>query len=364
MLLINGTHTGGGTYTVNGGVLGGAGSISASVRVNDGGTLTAGSRASRRTNTLNVGGNLTLAASSTLVIETNDTESDRINVAGSAVIAGSLSLDAAAGLVDYTALNIVTTGGGVTGTFTSVDGVSMGDGTGLAVTYTANTVNVTRALIGDANLDGDVDVFEFTGGGDAQTLANNLGTTSGAIWAQGDFNGDGDVDVFEFSGGGDAQLLASNLGFSAAASVRSLTAFAVVSTGDELDTAAVGTTSGTYDPSTGVVILQIGTGVGVVGVESLGGDQLASANLTDALAASQATASTIAFFDPAGLEEGTFDLGAVVTPGTAVADLGFAFTPLGGDLTVVDLQVVPEPATLTLLGLGGLALATRRRRTA
>ena len=67
VLLINGTHTGGDDYTVNGGVLGGAGSISASVRVNDGGTLTSGERASRRTNTLNMGGNLTLAAGSTLV---------------------------------------------------------------------------------------------------------------------------------------------------------------------------------------------------------------------------------------------------------------------------------------------------------
>ena len=69
-------------------------------------------------------------------------------------------------------------------------------------------------LLGDANLDGDVDVFQFDGNGDAQLLSSNLGTTSGAKWSMGDFNADGDVDVFQFDGGGDAQLLSSNLGMS------------------------------------------------------------------------------------------------------------------------------------------------------
>ena len=67
-------------------------------------------------------------------------------------------------------------------------------------------------FLGDANVDGDVDVFQFDGTGDAQILTSNLGTLSGAVWGDGDFNADGDVDVFEFGGGGDAQLLTSNLG--------------------------------------------------------------------------------------------------------------------------------------------------------
>jgi hypothetical protein len=69
-------------------------------------------------------------------------------------------------------------------------------------------------LRGDGNLDGDVDVFQLDGNGDAQILSSNLGTPSGAAWSNGDFNGDGDVDVFQFDGGGDAQLLSSNLGSS------------------------------------------------------------------------------------------------------------------------------------------------------
>ena len=66
-------------------------------------------------------------------------------------------------------------------------------------------------LGGDANLDGDVDVWVLDGSGDAQLLSANLGTTSGAVWGDGDFNGDGDVDVWAADGSGDAQTLSSNL---------------------------------------------------------------------------------------------------------------------------------------------------------
>ena len=58
------------------------------------------------------------------------------------------------------------------------------------------------AIPGDANLDGEVDVLN-----DAFSLVGNLGTTTGATWAQGDFDGDGDVDVL-----GDGFILVGNLG--------------------------------------------------------------------------------------------------------------------------------------------------------
>jgi hypothetical protein len=83
----------------------------------------------------------------------------------------------------------------------------------LAVAATTNGFG-SPYLRGDANLDGDVDVFQIDGGGDAQILSSNLGTPSGAAWSNGDFNADGDVDVFQIDGGGDAQLLSSNLGSS------------------------------------------------------------------------------------------------------------------------------------------------------
>jgi len=69
-------------------------------------------------------------------------------------------------------------------------------------------------LRGDANLDGDVDVWDLDGTGDAQLLSENLGMETGAVWGDGDFNGDGDVDVWAMDGSGDAQLLSENLGSS------------------------------------------------------------------------------------------------------------------------------------------------------
>ena len=62
--------------------------------------------------------------------------------------------------------------------------------------------SVYVALPGDANLDGQVDVLN-----DAFALIGNLGTTSGATFAQGDFNGDGAVDVLT-----DAFTLVGRLG--------------------------------------------------------------------------------------------------------------------------------------------------------
>ncbi|MEM1108958.1 MAG: PEP-CTERM sorting domain-containing protein [Planctomycetota bacterium] len=83
--------------------------------------------------------------------------------------------------------------------------------------------------------------------------------------------------------------------------------------------------------------------------------------MSDALVAAQATESVIAFFSATGLPSGTFSLGPIVTVGTPVGDLGFSFTPVGGETTVAPIAVIPEPATLVLIGLGGLALAGRRK---
>jgi len=65
---------------------------------------------------------------------------------------------------------------------------------------------------GDFNMDGDVDIFQVGGLGDAQVLSENIGTTINASFSQGDANGDGDVDVFEFGGFGDASIFSQNLG--------------------------------------------------------------------------------------------------------------------------------------------------------
>ncbi|HSV15153.1 MAG TPA: pectinesterase family protein, partial [Tepidisphaeraceae bacterium] len=64
----------------------------------------------------------------------------------------------------------------------------------------SGVVEVRYTLIGDANLDGVVDV------GDLGALASSYGMSGGATWAQGDFNGNGAVDV------GDLGALATKYG--------------------------------------------------------------------------------------------------------------------------------------------------------
>jgi len=64
----------------------------------------------------------------------------------------------------------------------------------------AELAQLAPDIPGDANGDGKVNKD------DAEALAANWGTTSGATWAMGDFDGDGDVDA------GDASILAANWG--------------------------------------------------------------------------------------------------------------------------------------------------------
>lgn len=86
VLRVNGSHVGGGNYAINaGGTLGGNGSISSAVTVNDGGAIAPGNSPG----VLSVG-SLTLATGADLVVELNGTSSyDQLNVTGSTSIAGA-----------------------------------------------------------------------------------------------------------------------------------------------------------------------------------------------------------------------------------------------------------------------------------
>ena len=160
----------------------------------------------------------TSAASILFSLETTTLgDFDRLIVSGNADLAGEISIDKiGAGTFDaYDTISVLTASAGLSGTFDTVAGISDGlpSSEGFAVTYDANSVDITRALLGDANLDMSVDVLT-----DAFTLVNNLGIGSGATWADGDFNGDGAIDVL-----GDAFVLINNLGASSAATASLVT---------------------------------------------------------------------------------------------------------------------------------------------
>ena len=60
---------------------------------------------------------------------------------------------------------------------------------------------VQARLPGDADVDGDVDAFDY------MSLKGSSGTAAGAVWQRGDFDGDGDVDLRDYV------LLRSNFGY-------------------------------------------------------------------------------------------------------------------------------------------------------
>ena len=203
-------------------------------------------------------------------------------------------------------------------------------------------------LIGDANLDGDVDVWQFDGGGDVQLWLGGLGLETGATWSQGDFNGDGDVDLWQLDGNGDGQLLLEHLG----------------ETEDVRADQGAGTAEALYNVATGELFFDVGTGVGIVGIGSaeLYVDNIDPFFTTLPL---QINGTSLAFFNSSGLPTGEDSVGLMLPAGLAQEDMTFSYTPIGsGTITASVTMIVPEPSTITMavLGLGILGVFWRRRR--
>ncbi|MEM9420382.1 MAG: PEP-CTERM sorting domain-containing protein [Planctomycetota bacterium] len=213
----------------------------------------------------------------------------------------------------------------------------------------------SQRLAGDVNLDGDVDIFQAGGQGDIQIVLANLGTGDSLL--TGDANGDDDVDIFQAGGQGDIQIVLANIGGSpAGAATRSSGA------------------SATYDRETGELtfdILAPGT-VQIVGLTSVGNFDTnatpgsltlfnGAVSTTDAHL--QFDEDTIAYFFGANnfYDAGSFEIGAVLATGLTENDLNFEYTDASGATVSGQVIVVPEPGSLALLGLGGLALIRRRR---
>ncbi|MFM7245384.1 MAG: dockerin type I domain-containing protein [Planctomycetaceae bacterium] len=96
---------------------------------------------------------------------------------------------APAWLVPHTIVTAAT----LTGRFSTIDGLDLGGGRRLAVTYSGSTATVMAAAAGDVNLDGTIDILDVA----AFSAAAAFDAGTQATWADGDFTGDGVVDILD-----------------------------------------------------------------------------------------------------------------------------------------------------------------------
>lgn len=145
-MIVNGSLENSPFTVAAGGTLGGSGKVGA-LTVN--GTLSPGNSPG----TLTVNGNLTLGAGSTYVAEVQAAAADRINVTGTASLAGTLRLVPLGGPYNFNSSYVLlSAAGGRNGTFGTVDtSGSFGAGVTSAVSYTGSDVLLTltaNALVG------------------------------------------------------------------------------------------------------------------------------------------------------------------------------------------------------------------------
>ncbi|MEM8782980.1 MAG: hypothetical protein AAGE65_09020 [Planctomycetota bacterium] len=155
------------------------------------------------TGTVNVTGTFTNDAAGDILFEINsETDFDQITGTGTFNLAGGIDIELnfTPDFYESIALILDTSSSSVNGTFTELlfDPI-IGVGEALAITYEANAVLLTRALPGDANLNGQIEQ------GDLNAVLNNWGAF-GNSWSDGDLDGSGQVEQ------GDLNLVLNNWG--------------------------------------------------------------------------------------------------------------------------------------------------------
>ena len=141
-LIVNGSIASSSGVTVAAGaLLGGSGTVPTTII--NGGTLSPGNSPG----TLAVRGNLTFNPGSTYLAEIQGANADRVNVTGTAALAGTLRLAPLGGAYAFnSAYTLLSAAGGRTGTFSPVDTAgTFGDGVTTTVSYTTNDVLLTLA---------------------------------------------------------------------------------------------------------------------------------------------------------------------------------------------------------------------------
>lgn len=127
--------------TLDGGVLSGTGSVIGNVAANAGSTVSPGTSPG----TLTIRGNLSFAAGSTYLAEVQGATADRLDVSGTASLAGTLRLVPLGGSYSFdNPYTLLSAAGGRSGTFATVDSTgSFGDGVATVVSYTGSEVLLT-----------------------------------------------------------------------------------------------------------------------------------------------------------------------------------------------------------------------------
>ena len=362
-LTVNGTLKADTSTTSVDGTLNGNGTILSTVEV--GGALAPGNSIGELsvTGAVTVDGKMVaeLSGSDAHVVGINN---DHLNVTGAATLTGST-------------LDIVWNPGEANdglfgGTYTVVTGTSVDAApsmgtftTGYGATVSAayiqagptkvgNTVTVElkNVLVGDANLDGDVDYSQLGFQGDVQIILENLPTAAGANWGMGDSNHDDDVDYSQLGCLGDVQLILANLPSS-------------LDVGHDVGAQQAELV---YDETTGEVWFDVGAEIGNIAMYSLEIFGGAAGNLFthEPIFGDDGSPpyDILSYSDMGGLSVGEDSVGIVLPAGLTEADIIFEVSPIGAAGFLGSVTIIPEPSALVLavLGLLGLALYGWRRK--
>ena len=359
-LTLTRANTYGGATIIAGGTLGGTGSVAGAVAVASGGTLAPGASVG----TFTVNNNLAMAPGGAIAIEVAPATHDQLVVTGMAALNGTLAVTAlpdAATLDDvplgteFLVLTCATRDPDGAGplpptTFAASTGTLLSTQFALAPLYDfggASGVTLKAAIPGDVELDLDVDFSDFT------FFAANY-NQAGKSWVDGDFNGNGAVNFWDFT------YLAANYGIDVdstsageaeAPSAGEVELHVDVITGEMWLVGNAATLSGYSITSTAGTLIPDGDGNATP-------FQFYLSNVANDIAAASVGQGVLV--DGELALDATFD---VTPPLSLPPDLIFSYGVYGqGGSLSGQVVVVPEPATLSLLALGGLAVLRRRRR--